>query len=147
MSVLESFLFRDELRTWLLADSVIPTIVGPNGVFSGRPGQTASRPYIVFNVISQTEGMLLAQADGNQDLRVQVDCWADSETIAENLKAAVRNRMHGYRGLWGARKIQFSVIAAAYDDLARPADATDDTPYRRTLDFAVATTEPTPVFV
>lgn len=147
MSVLESFLFRDELRTWLLADPVIPTIVGPTGVYSSRPGQGAARPYIVFNVISQTEGMLLAQAAGDQDLRVQVDCWADNETVAENLKAAVRARMHGYRGLWATRQIQFCYIADAHDDLARPQDATDDTPYRRTLDFAIATTEPTTVFV
>lgn len=88
---------EEGLYAALIADSAV------NGVISGRAyleqmPQSATFPAIVFNRISTTQGSLLDEVNTHTEIRMQIDCWADTLSAAYDLSYKVRTLLSGFRG-------------------------------------------------
>lgn len=77
----------------LSAASAVVAIAGTRIHGSGYSTQGTTQPYIVWQVITTLPANTLSCAPDSDDIRVQVDCYATSETVVRNLAIAVRNAL------------------------------------------------------
>lgn len=111
---------RPAFRTFLLADPVISTLVGGVRVHYGRLPQNQTEPSVVFNKISEVgDYVQTGDSDLNQ-IRMQVDAWAQSTDAATQLSDAVRDKLSGGRGMveFGTDSVTIRgmFVASAHDD-------------------------------
>jgi hypothetical protein len=120
-----------DLRTYLLADATLTTLVGTR-MYPLKLPQAPTMPAIIYTWIS---GARVHSTDGPSGLsnpRVQFDCWAQTYLEAEALLEALRKRLDGFQGTAGSSWIQavfFETERDGYDD--------DTELYRRSADFFV----------
>lgn len=90
----------------LTGDAAVASIVGDR-VYQTEAPEDAVRPYVVFSLPSSTPLNNLSCAPDMDDQRVQVDCWAQSQSKARELGKAVRNALeqvtHVILGPWADR--------------------------------------------
>lgn len=82
----------------LAADATIQSLVSTR-IRIGRAHQTDALPRIVVSQIDGDHKEHLAAATGKVIGRYQVDCYAGTPKKAHEVADAVRERMHGWRGL------------------------------------------------
>lgn len=119
------------IRALLKGDPAVAGIVGARVNFGAHP-QGQPMPAIVLNTISDFEGVLLANASGLSDARIQVDCYALDYGPAKLLSRAVRAVLNGY----SAGRIQ-GVFHAGSRDSREGGSNEADRPYRVSLDFTL----------
>jgi hypothetical protein len=90
-----------ELRTYTLAGAGVAALVGTRMHARMLP-QTPTLPAIVFQRIDTRREHDMAGPDGLPRPRMQLTCWATTPAGAVDLAAAVRARLDGYKGAWGA---------------------------------------------
>lgn len=103
----------------LAASSAVTTIVGQRIHGSGYSTQDTSQPYIVWQVISTAPENTLSCTPDSDDIRVQVDCYARSESQARALATAVRDALE-----------EPSYMLMAWNDYEK-----DTSLYRWSMDF------------
>lgn len=84
------------IRDLLLADSTITQTVGTrvHAVILPKDG---TYPAITFQLISDTESPTMTST-GQQQTRLQIDCWATSYVQAKQLQEAARTLLGGCTG-------------------------------------------------
>ena len=117
-----------ELRTYTLAGAGVTALVGTRMHARVLP-QTPTLPAIVYQRISTRRQHDLAGPDGLPRPRMQVTAWAATPAEAYDLAAAVRARLDGYKGAWGALTIGSCLCVGEMDledpDASRSAVAQD----------------------
>lgn len=127
------------LRTFLLADSTIASLIGSGSaarLYPVKLPQGPTMPAITYQTIS---GQRVHSADGASGLsgpRIQIDCWGSTYAQADALFEAVRKRLDGYRGPAGSKDIQ-----GAFFDTERDFYEADAELYRKSADFIIWNTE------
>jgi hypothetical protein len=89
------------LRAYVLADAATAAIVGQRMYPRGLP-QGPTFPALVYSRVDTRRLHDLDGPDGLPRARVQVTAWGSSVQAATDLAAAVRKRLDGFRGAWGA---------------------------------------------
>ena len=95
---------ESELRTYTLAGAGVLAIVGAR-MHARKLPQTPTLPAIVYQRIDTRRLHDLTGPDGLPRPRMQLTCWADTPAGAYTLAAAVRSRLDGFKGTWGALTI------------------------------------------
>jgi hypothetical protein len=117
-------------RAILLASSGVTTLAPASRINWGARPQGSALPGVVMNVTSDAEDYTLAGRDGLSQGRVQVDCYGQTHTEAEQLSAAVRAALSGYRGG------NFRLVEHVATQDRREGGANEaDRPFRVILDF------------
>jgi len=98
---------EEGLRAALVADSDVNALVSGR-VYLERMPQAEAYPCIVFNRVSTSQNSLLSSVDTLTEVRVQVDCWADSASVAYDLSKKVRTLLSGHQGSLGGVTVQWS---------------------------------------
>lgn len=88
---------RPALRTYLLADSTVNSLVGGERIHHARLPQNQVDPSVVYIKISETGDYHLAGDSGLGQMRMQIDSWAQSADAATALANAVYDRLTGAR--------------------------------------------------
>jgi len=106
----------------------------------------ASRPYIVYHLISNDHQHNLGGGAPLTGVRIQIDCWADDSEDLETLKEAVRDNMDTFRGAMGddSLDVRSCLLQDESDDHESPTDATDQGPFRTRMDFMIWHVETAP---
>ena len=131
-------MIEQTLRTFILADSTIGTLIGAR-YYSLRFPEVRTFPAIVYAKIS---GFREHDMDDSSIARprFQLDCWAETYPGAKALANAVRERLDSYTGPVGSPA---DTVHFAY--LLNEQDLYDDEPdpplYRVSLDFEVVHNE------
>lgn len=89
------------LRTYVLADAMVTALVGVR-MYPRRLPQGPTLPAIAYQRIDTRREHDMDGPDGLPRARVQLSIWAASVAAAEELAAAVRGRLDGYKGAWGS---------------------------------------------
>lgn len=114
---------RPALVHFLYGDPTIYSIVGGAGTKANggrridpirvRQGITATS--LVYNEISGDTGLHNEGSDGLSVVRMQLTAWATTADAAHALFLAVKERLHGYRGLMGSGASEVTVQLAQLD--------------------------------
>lgn len=91
---------RSALRTFLLADSPISTIVGGKRIHPVQMPQGQKETSIVYNRISGVGDHIMSGPTRIARPRFQIDCWAEAAAAANSLADLVKVRLDGYKGSW-----------------------------------------------
>jgi len=89
------------LRTYVLADATVTALAGVR-MYPRRLPQGPTLPAIAYQRIDTRREHDMDGPDGLPRARVQLSIWAASVAAAEELAAAVRGRLDGYKGAWGS---------------------------------------------
>lgn len=125
-------------RSLLLADPTVSALVGERVLYGAMP-QRPTFPRVQITKVSKTSGLLLSDAVGMNQVRVQVDCWARSIDEARALADAVngsdsqstRGPLHG-RSAVGLKLVTLLVERAAEYE---PDESPDRQLYRVSADY------------
>lgn len=116
-------LFEEGLVAHLTATAAVTAFVGtaPARIHPNRLPQNIGYPAISYQKITRTH---LQTHDGLSGLarpRIQINCWAEGNTQAQNLADAVRYALEGFRGNMGTVSVMGGFAENAtdrYDDEA-----------------------------
>jgi hypothetical protein len=86
---------RPALRSFLLADPAVSSLVGGVRVHSSRLPQNQVEPSVVYVKVSESSDYNMAGDSGLGQVRIQIDSWAQSNDAATQLANAVYDRMSG----------------------------------------------------
>ena len=121
---------RLALRSYLLADPTISSLVGGYRIHHVRLPQDQVEPSVVYNKISEFGDYNMDGDSGLGHLRMQIDSWAQNSDAATELANAV------YDGLSGARPMVDSVfLMGAFVDSGRDDYDSANMLYRSSRDF------------
>lgn len=88
------------LRTFLLSDGAISTAVGTSRIYPIKIAQGVKDPSVVYNIVSEQTDQHMLGASGLVSVRYQIDAWALTNDLAQNLANLVKNKIDGFRGRW-----------------------------------------------
>ncbi len=120
-----------DIRTFLLADATLTTLIGTR-LYPLTLPQNPTLPAMTYQWVS---GERVHTADGALGLsrpRIQFDAWATTYLVAESVFEALRKRLDAFRGAAGA-----SIIQGAFFDSERDLYESEPKLYRRSVDFFV----------
>ncbi len=90
---------RPALRSFLLADPAVNTLVGGSRIHHVMLPQGQVEPSVVYSKISEFGDYHLAGDSGLGHMRMQFDSWAQSSDAATQLSNAVYDRLSGAAAL------------------------------------------------
>lgn len=93
------------VRSHLLSDSTIgpavqDSVTGRYRIYTPRVPEKLTLPAINLLMVSDLEPLHLRGRRGLFKTRIQVDAWATTRDGASALGRRIRQRMHGYTGVW-----------------------------------------------
>lgn len=109
--------------------------------------QKETLPAVRYELISSESWQHLGGASGEARSRIQIDSYADTRLMANELAAAVKNLFDGFRGVIASIEVFDCYMDNKYDRVDPPPHGGDTFRKRRTLDFIVTHTEPTPTLL
>ena len=133
-----------DVRTYLLTVSAVTDIVGSR-IFPRMMPQGESLPAVVFSLIGSTSEPRLLGASGGVRALVQIDCYAETHIVCNNLAEKIRLSLHGYSGTAGSSTVE-AMLDAKREMFDAPTDASDVPAYRVSLDFEIWHNEAIPSF-
>lgn len=116
---------RPALRSYLLADATVSSLVGGVRVHYARLPQNQVEPSVVFNKVTEIGDYHMDGDSGLAQTRMQFDAWAQSADAATQLSNAVYDRLTGARGVMigtediNVRGTFFVAGVDGYDDIAK----------------------------
>jgi hypothetical protein len=114
----------------LLGTSGVTALVPASRINWGAHPQGTGSPYIVLNVISDAQGLVMNGPDNLSRGRVQVDCYAPSYPAAKAIARAIIPALHGYRS-GGFRLVQHDATRDSREGGSNEAERL----FRVSLDF------------
>ena len=125
----------NELRTYLLADSAVQSLVNSR-MYPVILPQGVNYPAISYNQVSNVRERDLCGPAGYAHPRITINAWAESYADVRSLATAVRQRLDGFRG-------QFSTPDGVRVGSVRLDNEIDDyeqdvSVYRVLMDFIVS---------
>lgn len=128
---------RPALRTFMLANSTLSTLVGGERIYSIRAPQGVEGDMLVFYKISGSGDYVMPGGlTGLARQRIQIDAWAEDADRSFTLGDAVRNCIDGYRGLMGSGGNQVAVQGVFLLDQGEDYDGEAEL-FRNRADYAI----------
>lgn len=133
------------IYSYLAASTPIAAVVSTR-IWPRLIPQATTYPAISFMVVSAEHVHSMGGSSELAFKRVQVDCWADTESAADDLRELVRNRMDGYAGNMGSVEVQSCLITNERDTMEAAPGNEEDRKYVASTDFMVSYYESAPTF-
>ena len=135
-----------DLRTYLLSQSPVTTLVGAAGVYCGNIEDDAADPVVCIKRVSGGRQHTLTAGAGFASPRIQLDVYSQSYVDAKAVAEAVRGEMQGFKGTWGSTTVSSVVFENEVDLYEEPDDGTDLGWHHIALDYFVRYSETVPTF-
>lgn len=123
---------RPALRTFLLGDGTISSLVGGVRVHYGRLPQNQLDPSVVFTKTTETGDYHLQGDSGLGQVRMQFDSWALGTDLATTLANAVYDRLTGANGELSTINVRGIFLVGGLDDYDEVAKL-----YRSSRDYVI----------
>lgn len=96
----------------LLVDGHVARSLGGKRIFPMKLQQGIAKPSIVYQRISGQGDHHMQGPSGLNRIRMQIDCWASSADIANDLANRVKSRIDGFRGsmTWGDASPEDAIV-------------------------------------
>lgn len=89
---------RPALRTFLLSDATVNSLVGGERIHHIRLPQDQLEPSVVYNKVSELAQYNMEGDSGMLQTRMQFDAWAQTASQATELANAVYDKLTGAKG-------------------------------------------------
>jgi len=129
-------MIQKAIRTFLRDSNAVRDKVGTR-IYSGSAPRGTNGNYIILRIILAEHLYDLENEIGLRESVMQVDCYEETPTLADELGEVVRKRMSGYRGLAGDVFVQSTRIVRDSTAEVPPADASDKWIHLRSMDFSI----------
>jgi hypothetical protein len=144
-------MIEDNIRTYLLSQSPINTLVGTDSagsmarIYSIDRQQNIVAESIIYERTSADHGHVLSGGAGFATAFIDFDCVALSYARAKALANALRGELQGYAGVMGDVTINSVILQDENDDYDPPADGSAKGQYHvvQTYSFLFAESVPT----
>jgi len=93
----------NELRSFILADSAVATLIGTR-MYPNTLPQNPAFPAVTYQPVSAVRTSTLRHADNLPMVRVQIDAWSKNVGQAREVANAIRALFHYYN--WGIAGVQ-----------------------------------------
>lgn len=126
------------MRDYFLADNDVATLIGDR-LYPRRAPQTAAKPYVVFNLISDVDLRVLRGYAGLTSALYQLDVFAATALAARAVGEALFQAIgrDGFKGTWDGVTVQLARWTDKRDDLVPPFAGDDVGIPQYSLDLAV----------
>lgn len=107
--------------------------------YPGVAPEAATRPYMVYNIVSSNHARHMTAASEFTSRNVQIDIYADSALTVESVFDALRDALESKTGTIGTENLSImsSGIISERDDVTPPGDGRQLGRHRRTIDFEI----------
>jgi hypothetical protein len=145
-------MIEDNIRTYLLSQSPISTLVGTDAagsmarIYSMDRQQNITADSIVYERTGTQHAHMLSGAAGFATAFLSFDCIATTYARAKALAEALRGELQGYSGTMGDATIYSVILQDESDDFDPPADGTQKGQYHVTQEYSFLFTESVPSF-
>jgi hypothetical protein len=99
-----------DLVTYLAADVALDALIDGR-VYRHRIPPEPTFPLIVYRRVGTRE----LHASGYVEPRFQFDCWAETDTAADDVAAALRTALEGFHGAMGTTHVR-AMVDGRHDD-------------------------------
>lgn len=113
------------IRSLILASTSVTSLVSTRVHYNHVPQQSA-RPNIWFRVTSDNEQRTLDKSGGLHEARCDIECVGVTETSAQAVADAVKNKLDGYKGSMGTCTAQGVFVLDKDDDYIPFSNEGDD---------------------
>jgi hypothetical protein len=130
--------FESQLRSLLLADSTVSTLLGGERIYPHMAPQEDVFPYAVYSRVSSNRTIFLnAGPDDTYQPRIQFDLWGDNYGVLRELSEAFRLTLNGFSG--SVESVCFGLIALEDEstDFELPSDGQEVPIHRIRQDYMV----------
>lgn len=114
-----------DLRTFLLAQAGITTLVGTRIYPSWIPQSQTTRPNITIDHYGSNHDYELGKAANWCSAQVQIDCWSSRLSEAKAVAEAIRTALQAYSGAW----CEVALLRRQFDLYEAPKQADDEPIY------------------
>ena len=130
--------FISALRSYLLTDETISSLVGGERIYCGSAPKDAISPYVIVQKIYGSERYGLSSLDGQDEDSRQIDVWATDYEACDALRLAIRARINGKFGVeFGDYRIH-SVTEEDHRETVEPdGDGSETVWYRSSADYTI----------
>ena len=129
---------KDGLRTLLLSQPTITAIVGAEGVYVNKAPQGKNPPYAIIDGVRTDPLGTLTETVGLRFKDTDIDCFAATEPVAQQLANAVSDFLKDYVGPAGPDDTINAVLWTDEDDDFVPdVEGGDQGRHLVTLDFNI----------
>lgn len=125
-----------DIRTYIAGRSSVITLCGTR-VYSLRGPVNTPVPYVIVEREGGEPDYSLLAETGSARVEIAVSCYGATATSAEEVAAAVRNALSGFRGQMGSTTATAPIITDSVLDYLPPEDGSDRGHYVETLRFEV----------
>lgn len=145
-------MIEDNIRTYLLTQSPINTLVGTDAagsmarIYSVDRQQSITADSIVYERIGSERAAMLASAQGSCGASIQFDCVALTYAKAKTLANALRGELDGFRGTMGDTTVHWCRLEEESDDFDPPVDGSPKGQYHVLQTYHVQFLESIPTF-
>lgn len=120
----------------LLSTAAVKAIVADRGFPDVLP-QKVTLPAYTFTLISDVPSHHMGGISGLSEARVQIDCYAATRTIANQLAEAVRIAIDAQRGTFGTESVRTCHLENTFSSPEQPVDGSSEWRYVTTQDYLV----------
>jgi hypothetical protein len=104
-----------DIIAWLRSDEAIAALLGAK-IYPGVASQGATPPYAVYKTIGTNAWRSADGPTGMRNLRLQLNVWAMTEALADQVADAISGKMDGYTGTIGTTSVQDIVLEDETDE-------------------------------
>lgn len=131
--------FDVSLQTYLSANLT-------STVYPGHIPQRAVLPAYSYFCLSEDPYYTIAAAAGLTNVVYQLDVWAADYLDASVMETALRNILHGFRGMMGSTKVYTSRLTNRSGQYEAIVDGSDEGTYHIDTEYRFIYREPIPTF-
>lgn len=141
-------MIEEALRSFLIADTPVAEVVAER-VHVNRQPQGGRQPSIVLKRISTVDGTHLKGVTGLKDVRIQIDCRAETAAAAIALAGLVRAAggtpsLKAFSGAMGGVYVRRGIFVDERGTVGQPVHADDKPLHVQELDWMVLYSEDDP---
>lgn len=127
-----------QLVTRLTTNAGFTALAGTR-VYEQYAPQSAARPFVTYERISSDPTNTLGgpTSDDDENVRMQVTCWADSSAAAASLLAVVDGLLGGWRNTGLSPRIDMSLRVDQRDIAPQPVPGRDGYIFGKQADYSI----------
>ena len=133
---------KGAIRTYLISLQSVFSLIGER-VYSAPIPQKVTYPCISISRISVNPYHNNSGLVGTTDETWQIDCWAETDYEAEEVKEAVRRGLDAYAGVMGDFTVYSTKLESTRDLVDIEGDASENSIHRKSMDFQIVRSEAT----
>jgi hypothetical protein len=129
-------MIRADLRTYLLAQSSITTLIGQR-LYLSRIPLPGTYPCVSYRRVSGGHFHDLQGSRGYCEAAIEIEVWSDDSEEVESVGDAIRQKLQGFVGTMGSTTVKRVTLDDEQDSFLPPIEGSDTGVHRTTFRYTI----------